>query len=320
VYVIDEVHMFSNAAFNALLKTLEEPPPHAIFVLATTESHKIPATVLSRCQRFDFRRVPVTDIVDRLERLAEQEHIVAEREALILIARQATGSMRDAESLLDQLASYDGGGITVAQVRAALGTGASETVLQVAEALAGGDVARGLGAINAAVDEGADPRQFARQMVEHLRALLMLRLDSGTVLLHVSEDMRPRLAEQAAAFSPRALAGQCACSTRRRPRPGGDGSLSCRWRWPSSRLRYRLNRQALPPLHSRPRVPLARRRPPITRRPRRSPRRCPHRPGLGLRLPIPRPRLPLGLRQRPENPSRFTAVTLPVARRLATAR
>ena len=206
VYVIDEVHMLSNAAFNALLKTLEEPPPHAIFVLATTESHKIPATVLSRCQRFDFRRVPVTDIVDRLERLAEQEHIVAEREALILIARQATGSMRDAESLLDQLASYDGGGITVAQVRAALGTGASETVLQVAEALAGGDVARGLGAINAAVDEGADPRQFARQMVEHLRALLMMRLESGPVLLHVSEDMRPRLAEQAAAFSPRALA------------------------------------------------------------------------------------------------------------------
>ena len=206
VYVIDEVHMLSNAAFNALLKTLEEPPPHVIFVLATTEAHKIPATVLSRCQRFDFRRVPVSDIVVRLERLTEQEHIPAEREALTIIARQATGSMRDAESLLDQLASYGDSGITAADVRAALGTGAGETVIQVADALARGDVAQGLSVINTAVDEGADPRQFARQMVEHLRALLLMRLKSDVVLVHVSDDLRPRLEEQAVAFSPRALA------------------------------------------------------------------------------------------------------------------
>jgi len=206
VYVIDEVHMLSRSAFNALLKTLEEPPPHVIFVLATTESHKIPATVLSRCQRFDFRRIPVSKIVARLEWLAEQEHISADRQALALIARQATGSMRDAESLLDQLASYDDSGITVKDVRAALGTGSGETVIQVTGALARGDMAQGLGVINTAVDEGADPRQFARQMVEHLRALLLLRLESGVVLAHVSEDLRPQLEEQAAAFSPRALA------------------------------------------------------------------------------------------------------------------
>jgi DNA polymerase-3 subunit gamma/tau len=206
VYVIDEVHMLSNAAFNALLKTLEEPPPHAIFVLATTEPHKIPATVLSRCQRFDFRRIPVAEIVARLEWLTEREHIQADREALTLIARQATGSMRDAESLIDQLASYDGQGITAAEVRAALGAGASEMVLQVTDALVRGDVAQGLGAINTAVDEGADPRQFARQIVEHLRALLLMRLESGIVPAHVSEDLRPRLQEQAAAFSPRVLA------------------------------------------------------------------------------------------------------------------
>jgi DNA polymerase-3 subunit gamma/tau len=206
VYVIDEVHMLSNAAFNALLKTLEEPPPHAIFVLATTERHKIPATVLSRCQRFDFRRIPVAEIVARLEWLTEQEHIQADREALTLIARQATGSMRDAESLVDQLASYDGQGITAAEVRAALGAGASETVVEVTDALAKGDMAQGLGAINTAVDEGADPRQFARQMVEHLRALLLMRLESGVVPAHVSEDLRPRLEAQAAALSPRALA------------------------------------------------------------------------------------------------------------------
>jgi DNA polymerase-3 subunit gamma/tau len=206
VYVIDEVHMLSNAAFNALLKTLEEPPPHAIFVLATTEPHKIPATVLSRCQRFDFRRIPVAEIVTRLEWLTEQEHIQADREALTLIARQATGSMRDAESLVDQLASYEGQGITAAEVRAALGAGASETVVEVTDALAKGDMAQGLGAINTAVDEGADPRQFARQMVEHLRALLLMRLESGVVPAHVSEDLCPRLEAQAAALSPRALA------------------------------------------------------------------------------------------------------------------
>jgi DNA polymerase-3 subunit gamma/tau len=206
VYVIDEVHMLSRSAFNALLKTLEEPPPHAIFVLATTESHRIPATVLSRCQRLDFRRIPVSKIVARLEWLAEQEHIPADREALTLVARQATGSMRDAESLLDQLASYSDGGITAADVRAALGTGAGEVVIQVTDALAAGDVAQGLSAINAAVDEGADPRQFARQMVEHLRALLLLRLEAGVVPAYVSDDLRPRLEAQAAAFAPRTLA------------------------------------------------------------------------------------------------------------------
>ena len=205
VYVIDEVHMLSNAAFNALLKTLEEPPPHAIFVLATTEPHKIPATVLSRCQRFDFRRIPVSKIVARLEWMIEQEHIEADREALALVARQATGSMRDAESLLDQLASYNAEGITVTEVRSALGTGASETIIQVTDALAKGDVAQGLSAINTAVDEGADPRQFARQMVEHLRALLLLRLKSGVVPAYVSEDLRPQLEAQATDFLPRAL-------------------------------------------------------------------------------------------------------------------
>ncbi len=206
VYVIDEVHMLSNAAFNALLKTLEEPPPHAIFVLATTEPHKIPATVLSRCQRFDFRRIPVADIVARLEWLTQQEHIPVDREALHLVARQATGSMRDAESLLDQLAAYDESGISGAEVRAALGTGATETVIQVTDALSQGAVGRGLGVINAAVDEGVDPRQFARQMVEHLRVLLLLRLEADFVPAHITEDLRPQLEKQAADFSPRALA------------------------------------------------------------------------------------------------------------------
>src|SRR5512135_3099915 len=105
VYIIDEVHMLSTAAFNALLKTLEEPPAHAIFILATTEVHKIPATVLSRCQRHEFRRIPVSDIVTELKHLAQGENIQVSEEALYLVARQSTGSLRDAVSLLDQLAS-----------------------------------------------------------------------------------------------------------------------------------------------------------------------------------------------------------------------
>ncbi|NLE99674.1 MAG: DNA polymerase III subunit gamma/tau [Anaerolineales bacterium] len=200
VYVIDEVHMLSNAAFNALLKTLEEPPPHVIFVLATTEVQKIPPTVLSRCQRFDFRRIPLTDIVARLRWLATQEGLQVDDGALWLIARQATGSLRDAESLLDQLASFNREGLSAEEVRTALGAGADEIVNTLIDALARGDLAQGLDTINTAVDQGADPRRFARQVVEHLRALLHLQLKSGVLPAYVTDDMRPRLEEQASAM------------------------------------------------------------------------------------------------------------------------
>jgi DNA polymerase-3 subunit gamma/tau len=206
VYVIDEVHMLSNAAFNALLKTLEEPPPHAIFILATTEPQKIPATILSRCQRFDFRRIPLSTIAARLAKIASQEEIKVEQDALALIARQATGSMRDAESLLDQLAAYDEGGITVTEVRTALGTGAEEAVTGLIEALASGDVAGGLTIINDAVEMGAAPRQFARQMVEHLRALLLTRMGSEAMPLYVPDELRESFQAQAEQFTPRQLA------------------------------------------------------------------------------------------------------------------
>ncbi len=199
VYVIDEVHMLSTSAFNALLKTLEEPPPHAIFVLATTEAHKIPNTVLSRCQRFNFRRISVNEIVERLEWMVQREGIPAEQEALTIIARQATGSARDAESLLDQLASYGDQGITVAEVHAALGIGGNEAIIQLTQAIVEGDAAQGLNVINTAIDEGTDPRQFARQMVEHLRSLLLLQFKSGVLPNHVAEDLRPRLEQQAQA-------------------------------------------------------------------------------------------------------------------------
>ncbi len=219
VYIIDEVHMLSTAAFNALLKTLEEPPPHAIFVLATTEPHRIPATVLSRCQRLDFRRVPLTDIVARLRRLSEQEGIQADEDALRLIARHATGSVRDAESLLDQLSAYTDRVVTVEAVRAALGAGDEEAVVALADALAARDVGRGLAVINDAADRGTDPRQFARQMTDHLRTLLFVRL-GATVPLQIPDSLRSTVQAQAERFTSRQLSravrlfGQAAADAR----------------------------------------------------------------------------------------------------------
>jgi DNA polymerase-3 subunit gamma/tau len=181
VYIVDEVHMLSAAAFNALLKTLEEPPAHALFVLATTEVHKIPATVLSRCQRHEFRRLPARLIVEYLEAKAPQEGISVEREALGLIARQATGSLRDAISLLDQLA-YSGERVTLAQAEEVLGTATAEAVRQLVQAMADREVGVGLAVINQALDGGADARQFGRQVVQYLRDLLLLRMQAGGLL------------------------------------------------------------------------------------------------------------------------------------------
>lgn len=178
VYIIDEVHMLSTAAFNALLKTLEEPPPHAIFVLATTEVHKIPATVLSRCQRHEFRRVPVKTIVELLERLVKEEGLKVESKALTLIARQSTGSLRDAISLLDQLASA-GEKVTLRLAQTMLGTATSQTVVELVEAVLAGQTAAGFECLHQALDGGADPRQFARQVVDYLRGLLLVKLGSA---------------------------------------------------------------------------------------------------------------------------------------------
>jgi DNA polymerase-3 subunit gamma/tau len=175
VYIIDEVHMLSTAAFNALLKTLEEPPAHAIFILATTEVHKIPATVLSRCQRHEFRRIPVMEIVATLKKLCAAENFAADEEALILIARQATGAMRDAISLLDQLAST-GEKIDLELTQQVLGTATNQTVLDLYSALQQNDSNAGLETIHRALDGGSDPRQFARQMVEYLRNLLLMKM------------------------------------------------------------------------------------------------------------------------------------------------
>ncbi len=189
VYIIDEVHMLSNAAFNALLKTLEEPPAHAIFVLATTEVHKIPATVLSRCQRHEFRRIPLNFIQALLKDIAEKENVEVEPAALTAIARQATGSMRDAVSLLDQLAST-GSQVTLELTQQVLGTAAGESVYEVIETILEDKTGEGIALINTALDNGSDPRQFARQLVDLLRALLMARMGNADQLEATPEEQQ----------------------------------------------------------------------------------------------------------------------------------
>ena len=151
VYVIDEVHMLTKEAFNALLKTLEEPPPHAIFVLATTEPHRIPPTVLSRCQRFDFRRVSLQHLKQKLELICAKEGIRAEPAALEAIARYALGSFRDAESLLDQLASFGDEMISLKRVQDMLGAVSTEIVGRLVDYLVEGDMTSGLALISPGV-------------------------------------------------------------------------------------------------------------------------------------------------------------------------
>lgn len=199
IYIIDEVHMLSTAAFNALLKTLEEPPPHAIFVLATTEIHKIPATVLSRCQRHEFRRVPVDEIVTNLKKIVKAENIQADDDALIQIARQSAGGMRDAISLLDQLSST-GDTITLALAQTVLGTATSQTVLDVISSINDHDPAHGLETIHKALDAGADPRSLARQIVEYLRGLMLIQMgNAGQV--EATADVKKQMQAHAKSFT-----------------------------------------------------------------------------------------------------------------------
>ncbi|MEZ4736779.1 MAG: DNA polymerase III subunit gamma/tau [Caldilineaceae bacterium] len=183
VYIIDEVHMLSISAFNALLKTLEEPPPHARFMLATTEPHKIPATILSRCQRFDLRRIAVPEIVAHLQMIAQAEGFGAEAEALTAIARSAQGCMRDAISLLDQMLSYGNDTVTFLQVQQALGAVSAQAVADLVSALAGRQVAAGLTLIQQLLTEGASLTEFCHQVVEHLRGVMVLQMAGDAGLL-----------------------------------------------------------------------------------------------------------------------------------------
>jgi DNA polymerase-3 subunit gamma/tau len=175
VYIIDEAHMLTTEAANALLKTLEEPPAHAIFVLVTTEPHRLPATILSRCQRFDFRRVSQKEIITRLTHIAQVEGFAINEQALALIAASADGSVRDAESILDQLTAFAAGPITAADVVAVLGIVEEQTALRFADAIIARAVAECLTLVSQVVNEGKDVRQVTRTLIDHFRDLLVVK-------------------------------------------------------------------------------------------------------------------------------------------------
>jgi len=200
VYVMDEAHMLTTEAFNALLKTLEEPPPYAVFVLATTDVHKMLPTVLSRCQRFDFKRITTRQIVEHLEYVARQEHVAVERPAAELIARAAAGGMRDALSLLDQAIAYAGDDISLAQIQAMLGVADPRAVQKLITAVAELDSAAVLHFIHELSEAGADLRQLNMQVGEYWRALMLTKAgaDIGTILDRTEDEVRE--VRQAAQF------------------------------------------------------------------------------------------------------------------------
>ena len=177
VYIIDEVHMLTDQAFNALLKTLEEPPGHVVFVLATTEAHKVPVTILSRCQRFDFRRIKPEEMVERLTEVASGAGIKVTEEALWLIAKAAEGGLRDALSILDQGAAFATDAVTAEDIHSILGTVKQDVLQSMAEYLASGSTGEALKLVSSLTDLGKDLRLFAREMTTYLRELLVNHLE-----------------------------------------------------------------------------------------------------------------------------------------------
>ncbi len=201
VYVIDEVHMLSTSAFNALLKTLEEPPAHVIFILATTEPHKIPATVLSRCQRFDFHRISTRDIAGHLADLAQREGVSITPEALGIIARSATGSMRDGVSLLDQITAYGHEEVGADLVRDVLGMVSGAAVSDLTDAMAIRDPAKVLGKLHELIGQGVELSQLVNQMIDHLRTLLLLNVAKDASLVDLPDALMQEAQAQARQFN-----------------------------------------------------------------------------------------------------------------------
>jgi len=179
VYIVDEVHRLSGAAFDAFLKTLEEPPPHVIFVFASTEPQKVPETIMSRCQRFDFKRISPRDTLARLRFVAGQEQIGISDDALMLLTQFSGGSLRDGLGLLDQVVAYHAGEVADVDVRDALGLADPTVVARIADALIVNDLASGLNQFHAFVDAGGDPGQLSRQFIDYWRALLLFILGTA---------------------------------------------------------------------------------------------------------------------------------------------
>ena len=200
IYIIDEVHMLTKEAFNALLKTLEEPPAHAKFIFATTAAHDVPTTIISRCQRFDFRKATALEIKDRIAWMAEQEHIKASAPALMAIARRADGAIRDAESILDQMSAYKPEGVELADVEELLGIVPSERFYDYADLLLAGDAAALVRFLDGIFESGYDHIEFYTGLVQHFRNLLLLDVSGESAGLSLLPDEVKRLSAQARAF------------------------------------------------------------------------------------------------------------------------
>ncbi len=197
VYIIDEVHMLTLQAFNALLKTLEEPPPHVKFIFATTEPHKVPVTILSRCQKFDFKRIPLQMLVEQLEKVTGQEGIEISRSGLALIAREAEGSMRDAESLLDQVISYTGSKVEDRQITDILGVIDRTLLFETSQAILNGSVKRCMEIVDQIYNYGYDMKEFYRGLMDQFRNLLVSLVAPDETLLDMIDKDRDELKSQA---------------------------------------------------------------------------------------------------------------------------
>ena len=211
IYIIDEVHMLTTPAFNALLKTMEEPPPHVKFILCTTEAHKVPATIQSRCQRFDFRAIPTARIAEHLRHVLQEEHLEADEEVILLVARLANGSMRDSLSLLDRLIAAANGRLTRQVAEEVLGLPDEALVAEVVAAMAAQDPAAGLTRAARLLEQGVSVERALDLLAERLRLLMVASVcGPESPLLEVGADARRDAAEQARAFTPESLVAMIA--------------------------------------------------------------------------------------------------------------
>ncbi|MFC1509354.1 DNA polymerase III subunit gamma/tau [Candidatus Omnitrophota bacterium] len=202
IYIIDEVHMLTTPAFNALLKTLEEPPKHVKFIFATTEPHSLPATILSRCQRFDFRRISLKDIILKLKEVAKEEKLDIEVGVFLYIAKASDGSMRDAESILDQVASFSNGKVHLKDVTKSLGMIEEQNLFKCADLIINRDTKSAIHLVNELLDSGKDAKQFLFEMLEHFRNIMVVKVGAASEeLIDCSKDSIALLMKQAQSFS-----------------------------------------------------------------------------------------------------------------------
>ena len=200
IYIIDEVHMLTKEAFNALLKTLEEPPSHAIFIFATTEIHRVPATILSRCQRFDFKRIQTKTIIEHLSNICQKEKIEISRDALLQIAKKADGSMRDAQSILDQIISYSEDNISTEEVSAALGIIDQDIFFNFTDKILTGNLKEIIDLCQDVYRQGYDLAEFLVGFEEHFRNLLVTKTLGNTDLLNVSDNYAESYQKESSKF------------------------------------------------------------------------------------------------------------------------